>query len=275
MLEISPHTYTQLRNTLLKCSQFASTAELKALFVDARLSPWRNELPEANQLAARVNLAIDFLADQYTKDQQNALVLLMYVLMDQFDTEDARYNALRNLANELDNVLAMDATSPIYGGEVYLSPSKREHLDEERREIRELLILFERAAFSVEEGYYSYGDPTVVFNAIRETRIELNKRGAAYITDVEIADVFAQIRDTLFQLERDIGKQYPKLVELATEWRNRPTGGEERITTIKNALGEKAFAESAYQIRLVASTANAMAEDIRAKLRAMNEQLKA
>ena len=273
MLEISPHTYTRLRNTLLKCPQFASTAELKALFVDARLSPWRNELPEANQMAARVNLAIDYLADRYTKHQENALVLFLHVLSDQFD--DAQHFALLDLASELENALAADGSSSTYTNGVYLSPAQREHLEKERREIRDLLILFERAAFNVEEGYYGYGDPTVVFNAIRETRIELNKRGAAYVTDNEIADVFAQIRDTLFQLERDIGKQYPKLVELAAEWRDRPTGSEERFTAIKNALGDEAFTESARQIRLVASSASAMAESIRAKLRAMNKQLKA
>lgn len=201
-------------------------------------------------------------------------MLLLYVLRDQFDAEDARYNALHNLANELENALATGNASPAHAGKVYLSPAQKQHLDENRREIRDLLILFERAAFRVEEGYYGYGDPTVVFNAIRETRIELNRRGAVYVADNEIAGVFTQIRDTLFQLERDIGKQYPKLVALANEWRDQPTGGEERITAIKNALGDEVFTESAYQIRLVASSANAMAESIRAKLRAMNEQLK-
>ncbi len=38
----------QLRETLIDCDPFASTAELNRVFVDERLTPWRHSLPEAS-----------------------------------------------------------------------------------------------------------------------------------------------------------------------------------------------------------------------------------
>jgi hypothetical protein len=82
---IPSHINNRLRTTLLKCGPFRSDDELRAVFVDARINPWRNRLPETSNPASRVRAIINFLYDQASATKENALVLLLRVLRDEVD----------------------------------------------------------------------------------------------------------------------------------------------------------------------------------------------
>lgn len=144
MSGIPSEIYKHLRGTLLGCGPFNNDAQLRAVFADASLSPWRNRIPEANNPADRVEATIDFLKDKYhSKNQTNALVLLVEVLKDRIDQDDACYNSLTNLGDELrslfqtsssavqtHNVPAKPAdtasTSHVVGNSVFISYSHKD-----------------------------------------------------------------------------------------------------------------------------------------------------
>jgi hypothetical protein len=100
---ILPDVNKRLRTTLLNCDVFASNTELRGVFVDARLSPWRNRVPEASSPASRVRAIINLLHYQYSDTQENALVLLLRVLSDHIDPGDALHHQLIELADELEH----------------------------------------------------------------------------------------------------------------------------------------------------------------------------
>ena len=93
--------YNQLHTVLLDCGSFGTDHELKAIFVDNRLYPWRNRLPQADNPTRRVEGAINFLHNQYNDVGENALVLLLRVLSEHLDSRDACHQRLLDLANEL------------------------------------------------------------------------------------------------------------------------------------------------------------------------------
>lgn len=99
-LGISPNLYSLLRTALLDCGPFATEHELKAIFVDERLSPWRNRLPQANNITLRVEITIEFLHNKYNDAGENALVLLLDVLSKRSDPEEACHSHLVGLAGE-------------------------------------------------------------------------------------------------------------------------------------------------------------------------------
>lgn len=87
---------------LLDCGPFASDNELRAIFVDARINPWRNRTLEANNPTSRVQVLIDTLHNQYNSSGQNVLALFLYVLSEQRHPEDACHQRLVRLATELE-----------------------------------------------------------------------------------------------------------------------------------------------------------------------------
>ena len=91
----------QLRMVLLDCGPFATAQELTVIFVDKRLSPWRNRLPQAANPIARVESIIDFLYYQHNDVEENALVLLLQVLSERFASENICHHRLAKLADEL------------------------------------------------------------------------------------------------------------------------------------------------------------------------------
>lgn len=97
---ISPQLYQQLRQVLLNCDLFTTDKELIAMFVDARLTPWRNRLPTANNPTERVEGVITLLYNQHDQIGQNALVLLLQVLSERVDSGDACHQHLVDLANK-------------------------------------------------------------------------------------------------------------------------------------------------------------------------------
>ncbi len=97
-----------LRAILLNCSPFATDNELGAVFVDERISPWRTRIPKASNPVERVDAIITFLCDKYSDNRENALVLLLRVLSDQFHPKDTCGHQLTSVANELEHI----TTSP-------------------------------------------------------------------------------------------------------------------------------------------------------------------
>ncbi len=106
MSGMDPGLLNRLRKTLIGCSAFASNAELRACFIDARIHPWLPQLPEADNLAQRVDAVIAYLYDKKNQSQENALFLLLHVLAEREDPADDRHQALLDLTNILENTPA-------------------------------------------------------------------------------------------------------------------------------------------------------------------------
>ena len=105
LCQFHPLYTKKTRGTLLTCGPFTNSNEIKALFVDTRINPWKNELPDTDTPVGRVNLIIDFLLEKYHINQKNALVLFLYVLSDQKSENDACGKRLLEVACELENEL--------------------------------------------------------------------------------------------------------------------------------------------------------------------------
>jgi hypothetical protein len=80
--------------------------ELRAVFSDGRISPWRNWLPQAPNPAARVEAVIDVLVQKQDRNNQNALVMLLRVLADRVDERDRCHQELVGMAEALERELA-------------------------------------------------------------------------------------------------------------------------------------------------------------------------
>lgn len=80
---LPPEIYRELHLTLLRCGPFDDDEDVRALFVDSRLSPWRSALPEASTAAGRVDATIAYLVDRQSDAGENALALLLEVLAEQ------------------------------------------------------------------------------------------------------------------------------------------------------------------------------------------------
>ena len=102
---ISSDLYRQLRTVLLACGPFSTDDELNTIFVEKRLSPWRNRLPQTDNATRRVEKVIYFLYDQHNDEGKNALVLMLRVLSERHDTGDDCHHRLAKLANELEHVV--------------------------------------------------------------------------------------------------------------------------------------------------------------------------
>lgn len=98
---ITAELYKELVTSLLNCGPFASNSELRSIFVDSRLSPWRSRLPEASTAQSRVMVTIALLVDTYNVQGDNALVLLLEVLVDATSPSDVCHRNLATLADKL------------------------------------------------------------------------------------------------------------------------------------------------------------------------------
>jgi hypothetical protein len=89
----------QLRQTLLDCGPFDSDRQLRAIFTaDARLAPWRNNLPEADSRAERVNLFVAEFLRRRNRQEQSVLVLFLQAVHEQAEEEDECHQRLNDLA---------------------------------------------------------------------------------------------------------------------------------------------------------------------------------
>ncbi len=106
MSGIPSDIHIRLRETLLNCGPFTSHNKLKAIFVEARIRPWRDRLPEADNAADRVETVIEFLYKQSSKTGENALVLFLRILSERLDPGDACHHRLLSLAGTLEQKIA-------------------------------------------------------------------------------------------------------------------------------------------------------------------------
>lgn len=111
MMRIPPALHNRLRSILLDCGPFASDRALRRVFVDGRLAPWRNQLPTADSPHGRVAATISFLIRRYSRQKQNALVLLCRVLREQTSPEDLCHDRLDQVADELSETLRYDVVN--------------------------------------------------------------------------------------------------------------------------------------------------------------------
>lgn len=111
MAGIPADLLNRIRQALLDCGPIDDDRSLRAVFADARLSPWRNRLPQADSPTGRVDALIDFLHHKQRSDTQaNALVLLLQVLNERADPGDACHQQLKELAVELEAALTGKST---------------------------------------------------------------------------------------------------------------------------------------------------------------------
>ncbi|MDM8532063.1 hypothetical protein QUF63_12905 [Anaerolineales bacterium HSG25] len=134
MTGINPNTYNRLIDTLLKCGPFESGSQLKAMFVDDRIHPWRNRLPTANNLDDRVKAVVDYLHNQKSYTGENALVLFLQVLRDQANPRTGCHRDLAELVREFERT----QTSPRKPAQQNFDDVKREV---KRSSISELLTI--------------------------------------------------------------------------------------------------------------------------------------
>ena len=146
-----------------------------------------------------------------------------------------------------------------------------QQLKEQRQEIRQLLALFERAAFRPDDGNNG-GDPTAALNAIHETRVALGMKGAAFLADAAAASFFKTLQDGLLNIEHEVQRQYPEVAELAAEWRGQPLNTRQRIQTLRAALGET-YQQAAYFIRAKAFEVYDSPEKARPILAALDQKI--
>ena len=109
MALITSETLAWLRDIYNNCGPFSSDRELSAVFVDERIAPWRDDLPEADSRIDRIDVLIEYLFDQFSVDTageleaepKNALVLFTQVLVDRTALEDVCYASLQSVAQKL------------------------------------------------------------------------------------------------------------------------------------------------------------------------------
>ncbi|MBA3531415.1 MAG: toll/interleukin-1 receptor domain-containing protein, partial [Ardenticatenales bacterium] len=122
-MEISPELNKRLREVLLRCGPLDDSSELRGLFVEARLAPWRNRVPEAKSAQGRVTALIEALHDQENERGENALLLFVQVLGDTMEPGTACRRDLAALARTLGGDAGVEAA-----GSLALSDAHRHRL---------------------------------------------------------------------------------------------------------------------------------------------------
>jgi hypothetical protein len=149
MAGIPSQLHKRLRNVLLECEQFESDRNLKSIFTNGSLRPWRFSLPQADSLNSRVDYLIAFLVDKHRSDtRENALVLFVRLLSEQIDEADELHQKLKDLAAELEDVLGNNSTT---------NSSTRGNASSENNQTPENHPIKNRWAFLV--GVNTYNDP--------------------------------------------------------------------------------------------------------------------
>lgn len=96
--------YHRLCQVLPDCGKFFDDdQQLKAVFTNERIAPWRQDVPQSSDSVSRVHALINFLYPKRRSDtQENALVLFLRVLSGEIDSGDANHKQLADLASELE-----------------------------------------------------------------------------------------------------------------------------------------------------------------------------
>lgn len=110
---LPPELEQRLRKTLLRCGPFDSDRSLRAIFVDARIAAWREDIPDntANR-GARVAAFIENLFDQSDDAGNNALALVLQVLAGHVSSGDSCHRDLAELADAVQAMAGSSGTTP-------------------------------------------------------------------------------------------------------------------------------------------------------------------
>lgn len=117
-----PHKDLQsLYGTLARCGSFDNNASLKPLFIDERLSAWREKVPDtARNKDERIRAVVAELIRQYDDEGQNGVVLLLQVLASRIKEGDSCLEELTTLAKELAKLLNWSTVAEV-GEDEYIS----------------------------------------------------------------------------------------------------------------------------------------------------------
>lgn len=110
-MALSPELYDQCRATLLKCSEFDSSASLRTVFATRELRPFRDRMREAATRTGRVDACLDLLPDQRLNDGRSAFSLFIAQLHTRRDKGDALHDELGKLQASVRQEL--EETTPI------------------------------------------------------------------------------------------------------------------------------------------------------------------
>ena len=106
MSNIPSDLLPRLRETLLSCTPVYSNNELRDVFKDQRISPWRFSVPSRDTPQARVDALIAFLSGKQRADtKENALVLFLHAARDLLNEQDEDYMTLDQVASDLAQAL--------------------------------------------------------------------------------------------------------------------------------------------------------------------------
>lgn len=90
-----------VRNLVLDCAPIDNPGDIRALFADSRLRPFRNGLPDLNiDRLGRADALIAYLADRKNVAGENGLTLFWQVLMERIDPGDYCYPRLQEALQE-------------------------------------------------------------------------------------------------------------------------------------------------------------------------------
>jgi hypothetical protein len=92
----------KLENVLLECGPFDSDEDLKAIFIDRRISSWHNRLPQARNRQQRVRKTIHFLYNKCDEAGEKALVLFLRVLSERNPPGDSCHRKLAETAKHIE-----------------------------------------------------------------------------------------------------------------------------------------------------------------------------
>jgi hypothetical protein len=90
-----------LKDTLLQCAGYLNGPALQTILAHEMLTPWRYDVPIVSRLKSQVDMIIANLADAYRTDGQNALVIFLQVLAENYDEANQLHDDLLNLAAQL------------------------------------------------------------------------------------------------------------------------------------------------------------------------------
>jgi hypothetical protein len=111
MAGIPGELMSPMRKALLDCDEFQDQRQLRSLFDESKLIAFKYNLPEADNIGQRVDLAISYLYNKNLRSGENALVLLLQILSERKSAEELGVR-LSRLAGQLQWFDHIDPNSP-------------------------------------------------------------------------------------------------------------------------------------------------------------------
>lgn len=113
MLGLPPDLYTQCRNTLLQCREFASYQALRAVFVTDQLFPFRIGLPSsADNPAELVDRCLEYLLGKRLTGGRPVLPVFLATLRDRYPLGDALRDDLQALFDSVQSAMTQPEPRP-------------------------------------------------------------------------------------------------------------------------------------------------------------------